>query len=810
MMSEPSSARSMPDRMSSDSRSVADNYKPAPRVEVSKSSPNIITVEESMVVAQPDAETQELLLKLTNHCKNAAVAEVRKASALNVCRRKVLEYDKTLPQHAKFPQIAIAQTAAKAKAEQDFEIAKKSESETTSIGEGIFKELASRIGNSSKTTSWADIAEQKELLARVGDIAERLSGQEKKSDALSRDYAALKQENETLKELNNELERKHANIEESVKKLTADNIAWQSNIGHVTKSNQDIKAEVGTMKNTYSKVTEALDDLRKNVDQAREEVKSRNTSIDALSGLSGQHATLLAKFDILEHTSFKDVQSRISKLEMEFPKVNAMPPQKALDVSTILKTSDSRVLSDRLDVVDTRLADLDAGQKAMDEVVGGQLDAFEKRLVDFSKSRPINTPTAPGQEVLALGPQTLKKEVIEVIRADIESIKFAVDRDIESLKKEVNDTKRNSVAVANALVDKRMQALSSEIHDQFQQRIDMEHSLNLGTIHLTKRFDALMTQDMAHYVLAQLGQAYPDLKDANAAIADMKQTVHNHTGSIDEYGHIIENFRTRLDALEMKREQGPEEVSSSTGGAAKVLAGPAREELDGLTHDLGKISNEVKNFKEQEIKALKSLVEKTRTDCEKGISGFADHLVKNENSFKDLDNVKIPEIRDDVNKINESLEGLERDVKAISVEQLKTDIRLVRIRLSSLETNGPRRADSNGARRPESTRSFDREPSRQPVMHDEEATAQLLNASLSNRRRPTSNGHENGNGKTSMSPFKASRNGSISIRGQALKRNNSGSTQGSPKKKRKRAFGNLDLSPQDANDDSGDEDFRPS
>jgi len=160
----------------------------------------------------------------------------------------------------------------------------------------------------------------------------------------------------------------------------------------------------------------------------------------------------------------------------------------------------------------------------------------------------------------------------------------------------------------------------------------------------------------------------------------------------------------------------------------------------------------------------------------------------------------------ELERIQQSLgDPLDNDSKNKAVEQIQTDVKNLRVRILKLESQ---RNESKALRRSDGTRSFDRVASpREPVMHDEEATAQLLNKTLSNRSKAHTNGLENRESTHKSSDLE--KNSFLSRSLPSLKRHNSNSKMGSPKKKTKLSLTSLDLPPPEGLDDSGDEDYDP-
>ncbi|KAJ8071527.1 hypothetical protein OCU04_001842 [Sclerotinia nivalis] len=290
------------------------------------------------------------------------------------------------------------------------------------------------------------------------------------------------------------------------------------------------KALTGSSATMIGVVQTKLRDVKQDIKLAEERLDRIETSLGSTSRTTSQEAALIKGWP---NSTTLNYESRLTTLEDSIKNVDSISVNKAVAKMSPFSTAAQ-------DVADFKRAfEIYRHERSqIDQAINLRVEKFGAEMQLLQKNN------------------TVMKEQIKTITEKTESIP-ALQAGLDELLKNIN-----ALAQSSTLMDNRLNAL-----------INNQNGNTVAITHLSNRMINISTGDLAKSMMGQLEVLYPDFKNAERIISDLRKQHSDHTIQ-------LEKLNSRMIAFESQttRKQSPATIGNR--GTESL-----RQEVDALTKD---------------------------------------------------------------------------------------------------------------------------------------------------------------------------------------------------------------------------------
>ncbi|APA05586.1 hypothetical protein SS1G_02100 [Sclerotinia sclerotiorum 1980 UF-70] len=342
------------------------------------------------------------------------------------------------------------------------------------------------------------------------------------------------------------------------------------------------KALTGSSATMIGVVHTGLRDVKQDVKLAEERLDKIEALLRSTSRTSSQEAALIKGW---QNSTTLNYESRLTALEESFKNMDSINVNEAVAKLSPFSTAAQ-------DVADFKRAfeTYRHERSQVDQAINQRVEKFGAEIQSLQKSN------------------TVMEEQIKIITGKTESIP-ALQAGLDELLKNIN-----ALAQSSTLMDNQLNILTNN-----------QNGNTIAITHLSSRMNNISTGDLAKSMMGQLEVLYPDLKNAERIISDLRMQQSDHTIQLEKLNSRMIDFESQT-----TRKQSPAAIGNP--GTESL-----RQEVDALTKDQLNLEKSVTTYHSglaalrKDLKALNDAVKDLDGQAEeqkKTLDGMRDELVE--------------------------------------------------------------------------------------------------------------------------------------------------------------------------------------
>ena len=179
----------------------------------------------------------------------------------------------------------------------------------------------------------------------------------------------------------------------------------------------------------------------------------------------------------------------------------------------------------------------------------------------------------------------------------------------DSVSEAIKAIQTNPDVLPSATLETRVMNSIGQLNNKIGELDNRVEGNSLAVLDFEKRWQGINTRDMSNYILGQLSETYPNVRDAQAQLVALDTSLRNTQNQLIVLDSSFQGLQAQVQKLENRPQQSP---APSEGGRVSSL----RKDVDKVTEDL---------MKEQ--KTARSAAKEAK-ECKDALSSLQDDYAK--------------------------------------------------------------------------------------------------------------------------------------------------------------------------------------